>query len=385
MIPKELSFPATTIWLWYHPASLRILLDYRPALRQRTGVGEYAHQMATALARQAGTPDQIVLFSSSWKDRLSSDVVAGAEIVDARIPVSLLNFGWHRLEQPTVEALGGSADVTWSMHPLLMPASRAAQVVTVHDLFFLDHPEATVREIRRDYAELAAAHAQRADAVIAISEYTSAQAVARLGVPGDRISVCPPGAPSLTPRQEPATLGPILHVGTVEPRKNTAALVEAYSELAKGRESVPPLVFAGRADGAASSASPGVRYLGYVSDETKHTLYRDASMLVVPSLDEGFGIPALEAMSIGLPVVAAARGALPEVLGDAGLLIDASDPHQFVRGLSEAMGRLLDDVHLRRELRNRGIARAQTFSWDSSAARAREALVRAVARRKDRP
>jgi glycosyltransferase involved in cell wall biosynthesis len=376
---KELSLPAVC----YHPRTLRILLDYRPALRERTGVGEYAHQMASALARQAGLGDRIVLFSSSWKDRLPVGRVPGADVADARVPVSVLNLAWHRLERPPVESLAGPADVAWSMHPLLMPAKRAAQVVTIHDLYFLDHPEAAVREIRRDYPSLAAVHARRADAVVVVSEHTRAQVISRLGVAADRITVCPPGAPSLAPRPEPRTAGPILHLGTVEPRKNTSALIDAYRELRDARPELPSLVFAGRVVGPAP-AGEGVRVLGYVGDEVKRQLLAEASMLVVPSLDEGFGIPALEAMTVGVPVIAAARGALPEVLGDAGVLVSGEGPDPFVRSLSSAMGRLLDDPAVRRDLAVRGMARARTFSWDASAARAREALADAVDRRKAR-
>ena len=89
---------------------MRILLDYRTALRQRTGVGEYAHQMAAALARQATPGDRVVLFSSSWKDRLPSNAIPGTETVDRRVPVTLLNAAWHRLERPAIETLAGDVD-----------------------------------------------------------------------------------------------------------------------------------------------------------------------------------------------------------------------------------------------------------------------------------
>ena len=363
---------------------MRILLDYRPALRQRTGVGEYAHRMASALARQAGTHDQVVLFSSSWKNRLSPDVVPGAEVIDARVPVSVLNFAWHRLERPAAETFAGPVDVAWSMHPLLMPTSAAAQVVTIHDLFFLDHPEATAREIRRDYASLAAPHAARADAVIAISQYARQQAIDRLGIDAERIAVCPCGNSGGAPRPIPPAGGPIVHLGTVEPRKNVNALIDAYVELTRTHPSRPPLFFAGRVEGAQPAAPEGVQFLGYVSEEEKVQLLWDAMVVVVPSLDEGFGIPALEAMTLGVPVIAAARGALPEVVGDAGLLVDGATPQEFGRSLAAALARIVDDQPLRRELAARGIARAKRFTWEASAARAREALAAAVTRRKAR-
>ena len=106
--------------LCYHGPDLRILLDYRPALRARTGVGEYVHEIASALARQLGSSDSLTLFSSSWKDRLSAGRVPGAAVVDARVPVRLLNLAWHRLGWPPVERFAGPIDIAHSGHPLLM-------------------------------------------------------------------------------------------------------------------------------------------------------------------------------------------------------------------------------------------------------------------------
>ncbi|MBA3298041.1 MAG: glycosyltransferase family 4 protein [Acidobacteria bacterium] len=366
---------------------MRILLDYRPALRNRTGVGEFAHHMAAALAHRGGPADQVTLFSSSWKDRLAADGIPDALALDSRIPVSVLNFAWHRLGWPPVELLGGRADVAWSLHPLLMPSSKAAQVVTIHDLYFLDHPDATAREVRRDYAGLVAAHARRADAIIVISEYTRDQVISRLNVPAAKITVCTPGAPSWAPRDEPAATGPVLHVGSLEPRKNIAALVKAYLELVKGNAATPPLILAGQGDFAlllprddSELMRTHVKVLGYVSDEERLRLYREASMLVMASSDEGFGIPALEAMTLGVPVVASSRGSLPEVIGDAGLLADPDDRRAF----AAAMRRLLEDPVLRRDLAHRGIDRSRRFDWNASAARAREAFEVAVERRRAR-
>src|SRR5687767_7891997 len=249
--------------------------------------------MAAALARQAGTDDEITLFSSSWKDRLSADVVPGALAIDRRVPVSLLNFGWHRLGWPPVEWLAGATDVAWSMHPLLIPGAKAARVVTIHDLFFLDHPHATVREIRRDYAPLVADHARRADGIVVVSDYTKQAVVERLGVPAERVTVCSNGAPKWAPRDEPLMAGPILHVGTIEPRKNVPALLRAYAELVRGHRDSPPLVFAGRIESNEHVGNPPmdhdrVRFLGYVADDQRLRLYREASVVVMASSDEGF-------------------------------------------------------------------------------------------------
>jgi glycosyltransferase involved in cell wall biosynthesis len=359
---------------------LRILVDYRPALRQRTGVGEYAHNLAAALARRAGI--DITLFSSSYKDRLADETVPGTATLDAKIPVTLLNFAWHRLGWPPVENLGAHADIVWSLHPLLMPTLHAVQAVTVHDLYFLDHPEATAREIRRDYPTLAASHARRAGVVIANSEYTKRLVAQRLEVPAERITVCYPGAPAWRVREEPPSPGPVLHIGTVEPRKNAESLINGYLALAARYPGAPPLVFAGRIETPVrlDTDPANVRFLGYVSEEERLRLFREASVLVIASWDEGFGLPALEAMTIGLPVIAANRGSLPEVLGTAGILVDPDKPSE----IADAIHRLLEDPALRREQAAKGVARASEFSWDASALRVVSAFQEAIARGRER-
>ena len=369
---------------------MRVLIDYRPALRQRTGVGEYAHRLASALVPRLAPEGRVVLFSSSWKDRLSGSAVPGAAVVDCRIPVRALNFAWHRAGLPAIERLAGPVDVAHSMHPLRIPARRAAQVVTVHDLFFLDCPGQTAAEIRRDYGPLAAAHARAADAVIVVSEYTAGQVASRLGVPRERMTICPPGAPAWEPRARANRRGPILFVGTIEPRKNVPALLDAYERLLERAPAAPDLLLAGgvgHLDSAAVIArlarpplAGRAKHLGYVAGERRERLFREASVLVLPSLDEGFGMPALEAMAIGLPVVASSRGALPEVVGDAGQLFDPDD----VEGFAAGMARVLEDEAFAARCAEAGIARSRRFSWASSAEALVGAYHRAIARRAER-
>ena len=356
-------------------ARVRILLDYRPALRERTGVGEYVHGLASALRAQLPAGDELVLFSSSLRDRLDRGAVPGASAVDARVPVRALNYAWHRLEWPPVELLAGAADIVHAAHPLLIP-SRSARVraITIYDLDFLDHPERTSAEIRRDYAPLVASHAARADLVVTISRHSAAQIADRLRVPSDRLVICRPGSPPWTRREEPSTTGPILFVGTIEPRKNVGVLLRAYARVVEGRPQVPPLVLAGRAGHGSEDVLRGlreaplagrVRHLGYVDEGTRRSLFEQASMVIVPSLEEGFGLPALEAMSAGVPVIASRRGALPEVVGDAGILVDAEDDVAF----AAAIDALLADPARRRSHADAGVARARGFTWEESAGR----------------
>ena len=374
---------------------MRVLLDYRPALRAPTGVGAFIHHLAAALADPdlggpGGEPVEVTLFSSSWKDRLGTvadrGLPATVATVDRRIPVRLLNVAWHRAEWPPIEALTGRQfDVVHSPHPLLLPARRAAQVVTIHDLDFLRHPGRAWGEVRRDYPALARRHARRAAHVVVPSRYTADEVVRRLGIPRERIAICPNGAPPWKPRAAPPETGHLLFVGSLAPRKNVAGLLAAYARLVERRAAPPELVLAGGAapDGADADwrralddprLAGRVRRTGYVDAAMLRSLYANACALVLPSLDEGFGLPALEAMTLGVPVVASNRGALPEVVGEAGLLVDPTDP----AALADALGRILDDPALGARCAARGPVQARAFDWRTSARALRAAYRRAI-------
>ncbi len=371
---------------------MRVLIDYRAALRERTGVGEYTHQLVRALLSGgftgAGRPLDLTVFSSSRSDRLRPGAdLAGAHLVDRRVPVRLLNLAWHRLGWPPAELLaGGPFDVAHSLHPLLLPTRTAAQVVTIHDLNFLLHPERTRAEVRRDYPALARAHAHRADRVIVVSPFTAAEVQRLLDVPADRISICPPGGPSWTARSSQPRNGYALFFGTLEPRKNLGALLDAWELLAARRTNLPPLVLAGK---ATEQSAPWlerigraplrhlVTHRGYIAPAERESLYAGARLLVQPSFEEGFGLPVLEAMTAGVPVVAANAGALPDVGGDAVLLADPSDPASF----ASAIERLLDDDRLVQDCVARGITRAASFSWANTARTTVAAYEQAMARR----
>jgi glycosyltransferase involved in cell wall biosynthesis len=284
----------------------------------------------------------------------------------------LLNFAWHRLGWPPAELLtGGTYDVVHSPHPLLMPARAAAQVITIHDLNFLTHPERTRAEVRRDYAPLARAHAHRADAVLVPSAYTAGEVERLLELPRQRMTICPAGAPDWTPRPAAPKDGYVLFFGTLEPRKNIGGLLDAWEQLLTGPR-LPELVLAGRATDEAApwleriSRPPllgTVRHVGYVNDGDRRALYEGARLLVHPSFDEGFGMTVLEAMSLGVPVVASDRGSLPEVLGGAGLLVDPDRPAD----IADAIARLLGEDGLAESCAAKGVDRARAFRWEHTA------------------
>jgi glycosyltransferase involved in cell wall biosynthesis len=373
---------------------VRVVIDYRPALRERSGVGEYTHQLVKAMLaafppRVETNGLELSLFSSSWKDRLRAPAeLAGAHPIDRRIPVRLLNLAWHRLEWPPVEWLGGGPfDVTHSSHPLLLPSTNAAQVVTIHDLNFLSHPERTRAEVRRDYPTLARQHANRADRVIVSSAFASGEVERVLGVPAERIALCPPGAPEWAPRRTAPKDGYVLFFGTLEPRKNIGGLLDAYARLVSGASTgVPELVLAGR---ATADAQPWlerieraplkglVRHVGYVDGSKRQALYEGARLLVQVSFEEGFGLTVLEAMSLGVPVVAARRGSLPEVVGDAGPLVDPERPED----IAAAIAQLLRDAEFAAACAAKGLARARTFDWARTAHQVVDVYRQAIAHR----
>jgi glycosyltransferase involved in cell wall biosynthesis len=367
---------------------VRIVVDYRPALRQRSGVGEYIHHLIAALAAGPGRHDDIVLFSSSLKHQVTPEAMAGLTVTNRRVPVRVLTRLWHQLEWPPVEMLvQGPFDVAHSPHPLLMPTRAAARVVTVHDLDFLTNPERTEAEVRRDYPRLVRSHVERADHVVVNSAHTAGEVHQRLGVPRHQITVCRAGAPDWVSRHTLPEHGPILFVGTLEPRKNVGGLLDGYERLLTAGRPVPELLIAGRPTPAAKAwlarldrppLVGHVRHLGYVSDAERRALYERARLLVLPSFNEGFGLPVLEAMTVGVPVVASNRGAIPEVLGDAGPMVEPDDPE----GLAEAMARMLFDRPAAERAAARGFRRSRLFRWSASADALREAYVHAVALRR---
>jgi glycosyltransferase involved in cell wall biosynthesis len=392
---------------------VRILLDYRPALRQRTGVGEYVHQLARALAaqrvdrslqqgagdRQVGSNvDSVDVFTSSWRDRPSAAALAdlgpAIRVIDRRLPVRYLNAAWHHLGWPPVEWLTGRRyDVVHSPNPMLMASRGAARVVTIHDLDFLVHPERARAEMRHTYPALVRRHASLADGIIVVSQQVAAQVESLLHVEADRISVCPHGVPHWTAAGPIVPGNPtgeyILFLGTLEPRKNVDGLLAAYECLTLRRQDAPPLRLAGGSVPGAESwretiARPPlagrVTYLGYVEDARRQAVYLGARLLVMPSFDEGFGMPVAEAMSLGVPVVASNRGALPEVSGDAAILVDPDD----IAGLSQAMERVLFDGGLARRMAEEGLRQAQRFTWPRAAELTRAAYERAIEARRRR-
>lgn len=355
---------------------MRVAIDATPLLGSRTGVATFTSGLIEALATE---PDLDVtgfsLSARGWR-RLSGLMPAGTVTLRRPLPASVLTKVWLSRDRPSFATLGGSHDVVHGTNFVTPPNPGGAEVVTVYDLTSVRNPEMVARSSLR-YPALVRAAIGRGAWVHVTATVVADEVVELLGAPRERVRVIasgPPIARSGTAPTGDARRGRriaggeyILALGTVEPRKGLADLVAALPALT---DPDVRLVIAGP-DGwgtdqllAAIDAAPAnvrarIRRLGWVDDVTRADLLAGAAVLCMPSRNEGFGYPPLEAMAAGVPVVATTAGALPEVIGDAGLLVDPGD----VDALAGALDRVLGDGAERSRLVDAGTARLATFSW----------------------
>jgi glycosyltransferase involved in cell wall biosynthesis len=258
-----------------------------------------------------------------------------------------------------------SADLFHGLNQRIHSERYKRTVSTFHDLFVLSGDYSTP-EFRQRFSAQARTAAERSDLIIAVSSFTARQVETLLQVDRTRIRVIPHGASRVMPPAEPREREPmILFVGAIQRRKNVTRLVQAFEQTNPGWT----LVLAGSTGFGAEEilqrieASPrkgDISVLGYVSAEELETLYWRASIFAFPSLDEGFGMPVIDAMAHGLPVLTSNRSALPEVAGDAAFLVDPLD----VASLTDGLIRLTEDQPLRQNLAQQGLARSAGFTWE---------------------
>ncbi|HEV3451061.1 MAG TPA: glycosyltransferase family 1 protein [Acidimicrobiia bacterium] len=366
---------------------LRVALDATSSLGVRTGVGNVAGGLLEHLA--ARTDLDVTAFAITWRgrNRLAGTLPPSVHAATRRFPARLTRALWPRIAWPRVERWTGPVDVVHSLH--VAPPARAPVLLTVHDLTHIRYPELSSPEARH-YPRLVQVAVDRGATIHTYSQFVAAEVRDHYRLPAERVVTIAPGLdarPTGDAARGRGLAGSeryVLAVGTVEPRKNLPTLVRAFDALAATDRDLA-LVVAGpdgwgvqafRAAVARAGHGDRVRRPGWLDDRSRDDLLAGASVLAYPSVYEGFGLPPLEAMRAGIPVVASNAGPLPEVLGDAALLIDPGDADE----LASALARVLDDEQLRRQLSERGRARVARYGWDGSVERF-AATYRALGRR----
>ena len=369
----------------------RIGVDARQLSTQLTGIGRYNLEILSRLVEMG---HQWYIYSHR-EIELGSWDYPNVHIRTAHFSHTYLRMLWSQSAMPwwaTTDRL----DLFWSpLHrlPVFLP-KKMARVVTIHDLVWR-HSGPTMRSVNRWLdATLMPEAVRQSDRVIAVSSSTAKDIEIEMPFAAGKVRTVPLGN-SVTdnpqPRKALADLGLevpyFLFVGTLEPRKNLARLLEAFSRLKPNEAGGAVLAIAGGTGWGGVDVDDliyqwglqgRVRKLGYVSDQQLATLYAHALFLAMPSLYEGFGLPLLEAMSRGIPVLTSDISSMPEVAGEAGVLVSPHDVDSIARGLAALLG----DAAFRLELASRAVDSASRFSWDRAAQETMNTFEEAIAVRK---
>ncbi len=377
---------------------MRIAIDARSLTApHKTGVSIVADALIRHMAAMAPN-DEFVLFATGSTETLMNIPTYSApnlSVVTAPIPNKVANALWLLPVGPTMERFLPDQPDVWLFPNAHVHKTRLPYVVLFHDAAIRTVPECfTLKDHARAWAAQESATFRNAHAVLAVSAHSKKDAIEYYGVDEKRITVAPLGVDRAVflPREQSSDRSYraaydlnrpyLLWLATREPRKNVDSVIRAYTMFRNTGGAAIPLVLAGapgwkmRHITAALAASPyrsDIRELLYVPEKHKAALYRGATVFLFPSLYEGFGLPVLEAMACGTPVITSITSALPDVAGDAALLVDPLN----VTDITQALHQILDPTtgdSLRTTLRTRGLHQSSHFSWNHPAHHARAAL-----------
>jgi len=323
---------------------VNVTIDARPLVGNRTGIGVHTAEIARRLGAD---PPPLLASHAEIADK------SGLEGCRFRVDAMPLGVLWQQLVLPRIATDG----VLWGPHGTLPFALRVPAVVTLHDFTSLTAPGRHRLKTIASFNLFIGRSLEKAARIAAVSRTVADEAMRWFGVAATKIALVPNGVDEFfSPGGEEEDF--ILFAGTLEPRKGIDDLIAVYEALPQPR---PRLVLCG--DLGWKTRFTNVEMTGYVTRDRLRELYRRATIFIYPSREEGFGIPPLEAMACGAPVVATRVGAIPEFAGDAALLVDPGNRE----ALRDAIVRLLRDPALRRELRARGPERARRYRWEASA------------------
>lgn len=364
----------------------RIAIDYTPAYEQGGGIGRYVRELTAALALEDPVTDYRLFVAGSKRNQLSHPPGPNFDWRTTILTPRWLARIWQRAQLPLpVEAFTGPVDLFHATDFVLPPTfPRTRSLLTVHDLSFIRVPDAASPSLRRYLEAVVPRSVKRADHVLADSQATKDDLMEFYRTPADKISVLYSAVDSrfgpvtdesalqeVLDRHGLKDLAYVLSVGTVQPRKNYSGAIRALSRLrdegidlhyavAGGSGWLEDEMYRSIRDTAMDDR---VHILGFVPDEDLPALYSGARALLAVSLYEGFGLPVLEAMACGTPVITSNLSSLPEVAGDAGVLVDPLD----TEAISDAIRRLLTDGALRKQLVAAGFEHVKRFSWARAA------------------
>jgi glycosyltransferase involved in cell wall biosynthesis len=365
------------------------VLDARTVTPHFPGIGRYVANLAPALAAQLQADERLlVLHAPEARERLGG--LAGPRVRLLATSVSPFSLG-QQLQLPRLLRETGDVDLYHSTYYLMPYSMRLPTVLTFYDLIPLQHPETVSRRARLLFRLTMGMALGVSANVLSISEAARRDVLARFELPSERITTTPLAADARfcpQPTDEVARVRAaydlpqemVLFVGINKPHKNLVRLIDAFGRLLQQGSSAT-LVIAGPWDDrypeakAVAASMPGrlpgglptgesVRFLGPVADADLPALYAAATVFVLPSLYEGFGLPVLEAMACGAAVACSSTSSLPEIAGEAALTFDPQD----VEAMAEAIGRLLDDEGLRQHMAQAGLVQAASFTWEKTAA-----------------
>ena len=363
---------------------MNIGIDVSPAINQKAGIARYTYQLVSSLLELDKSNDY-VLYAFSSKPEQDVFKSERAQFRPHKWQPQLLKtyFLLLRLLNLSADSFTKEADIVHSTDFVLPVSKNKPSIITIHDLAFRRFPSFYTFKNRTYMNSMAKFSAKRADKIITYSDSTKKDVIKFLSIDEKKISVIPLGVEDkFKPASEEeikkikADLGLpdnyIITLGTLQPRKNLEALIDAFARLKKDKAIPHKLVIVGEKGWnneklltklAGLDIAEDIVLTGFIEDNQLPSLYSGATALVYPSLYEGFGLPVLEAMACGVPVACSNTSSLPEIAGEAALLFDPTDVDQIYSSIQK----LLLDEKLRKTLGEAGIKRARQFTWEKTA------------------